>query len=141
LGVVLAVLESLGLRHRLAVAAIAKKDDAKAETQDKIFTPGRQNPIIFGRDTDLLLFLQRIRDEAHRFVIRYHRQRRNTKSLHSVLDEVSGVGPKRKALLMKHFGGIKKIRAATPEEIGALPGINASLARQIWIQMNPKQDN
>jgi excinuclease ABC subunit C len=47
------------------------------------------------------------------------------------------VGPKRKALLMKHFGGIKKIRAATPEEIGALPGINVALARQIWIQLNP----
>jgi excinuclease ABC subunit C len=141
LGVVLAALKTLGLQSRVSVAAIAKKDEAKRETQDKIFIPGRQNPIVFGRDSDLLLFLERIRDEAHRFVIRYHRQRRNTKSLHSVLDEVSGVGPKRKALLMKHFGGIKKIRAATPEEIGALPGINASLARQIWIQMNPKQDN
>jgi excinuclease ABC subunit C len=137
LGVVVAVLTSLGLQSRLAVAAIAKKDDAKGETQDKIFIPGRQNPIAFGRETDLLLFLERIRDETHRFVIRYHRQQRNAKSLHSVLDEVPGVGPKRKALLMKHFGGVKKIRAATPEEIGALPGINAALARQIWIQLNP----
>jgi excinuclease ABC subunit C len=139
LNVVLAVLKELGLEPRLAVAAIAKKDEAKGETQDKIFTAGRQNPIIFGRDTDLLLFLERIRDEAHRFVIRYHRQRRNTKSLHSVLDDVPGIGPKRKALLMRHFGGIKKIRAATPAELGALPGINTSLARQIWTQLNPKR--
>jgi excinuclease ABC subunit C len=139
LNVVLAVLDTLELRHCMAVAAIAKKDEAKGETQDKIFTPGRQNPIVFGRDTDLLLFLERIRDEAHRFVIRYHRQRRNTNSLRSALDEIPGVGPKRKAMLMKHFGGIQKIRAAAPEEIGALPGINAVLARQIWAQLNPER--
>jgi excinuclease ABC subunit C len=136
LNVVLAALEELGIRHRMAVAAIAKKDETKGETQDKIFTAGRRNPIVFGRDTDLLLFLERIRDEAHRFVIRYHRQRRGTKSLHSILDEVPGVGPKRKALLLKHFGGIKKIRAATPTQLGALPGINADLARQILMMLN-----
>jgi excinuclease ABC subunit C len=136
LNVVLAVLEELGLRNRMEIAAIAKRDEAKGETQDKVFKAGRQNPIVFGRDTDLLLFLERIRDETHRFVIRYHRQRRNTKSLHSILDEIPGVGPKRKATLMKRFGGIKKIRAATPKELGALPGINAALARQILTMLN-----
>jgi excinuclease ABC subunit C len=139
LNVVLAVLDELGLRHRMEIAAIAKKDEAKGETQDKIFTAGRQNPIVFGRDSDLLLFLERIRDEAHRFVIRYHRQQRNTKSLHSLLDEVAGVGPKRKAMLMKHFGGIKKIRAATPNQLGALPGINTALAREILTMLNSDQ--
>jgi excinuclease ABC subunit C len=139
LNVVLAVLDELGLRHRIEIAAIAKKDEAKGETQDKIFTAGRQNPIVFGRDSDLLLFLERIRDEAHRFVIRYHRQQRNTKSLHSLLDEVAGVGPKRKAMLMKHFGGIKKIRAATPNQLGALPGINTALAREILTMLNSDQ--
>lgn len=137
LNVVLAVLEELGLGDRMEVVAIAKKDVAKGETQDKIFKAGRQNPITFGRDTDLLLFLQRIRDEAHRFVIRFHRQRRNTKSLHSILDEVPGVGPKRKAMLMKSFGGIKKIRAATLSELSALPGINATVAQQILTLLNP----
>ncbi|MDJ0782696.1 MAG: excinuclease ABC subunit UvrC [Desulfosarcinaceae bacterium] len=136
LNTVLAVLDELGLRHRMEVAAIAKRDAAKGETQDKIFRPARQNPILFGRETDLRLFLERIRDEAHRFVIRYHRQRRNTKSLHSSLDEVPGIGPKRKALLMKHFGGIKKIRAATPAELSALPGITSALARQISAVLN-----
>jgi excinuclease ABC subunit C len=140
LNVVHAVLEELGIHHRMEIAAIAKKDETKGETQDKIFKAGRQNPMVFGRETDLLLFLERIRDEAHRFVIRYHRQRRNTKSLHSILDEIPGVGPKRKAMLMKHFGGIKKIRAATPHELGALPGINAALARQILTLLNSDSD-
>jgi excinuclease ABC subunit C len=137
LNVVLAVLEDLGIGDRMAVAAIAKKDAAKGETQDKIFKAGRQNPIIFGRETDLLLFLERIRDEAHRFVIRFHRQRRNRKSLHSILDAVPGVGPKRKAMLMKHFGGVKKIRAAALSELSGLPGINATLAQQILAHLNP----
>lgn len=139
LNVVLAVLEDLGIGDRLEVAAIAKKDETKGETQDKIFKAGRQNPITFGRETDLLLFLERIRDEAHRFVIRFHRQRRNRKSLHSILDEVPGVGPKRKAMLMKHFGGVKKIRAATLSELSALPGINAMLAEQILAGLNPEK--
>lgn len=141
LNVVLAVLETLGLSDRIQVAAIAKKDEAKGQTQDKIFKAGRQNPIIFGRETDLLLFLERIRDEAHRFVIRFHRQRRNTKSLHSILDEVPGVGPKRKTMLMKHFGGIKKIRAATLSELSALPGINDTVAQQILALLNPEKED
>ena len=78
-----------------------------------------------------MLLLQQIRDEAHRFAVAYQRKRRIRKTVKSDLDQVDGVGPKRKKLLMKHFGSLKKIRAATVEELSALPGINQSLAEAI----------
>jgi excinuclease ABC subunit C len=77
------------------------------------------------------LLLQQIRDEAHRFAITFQRKRRNRSMVRSALDQVDGVGPKRKAMLLKHFGGIKKIRAATVDEISELPGINRSMAEAI----------
>ncbi len=77
------------------------------------------------------MFLQRIRDEAHRFAISFHRKRRKKISLQSALDTIPGVGKKRKAALLKHFKSVKKIRAADPEEIGALPGFNSSVAESI----------
>jgi excinuclease ABC subunit C len=131
LNIAVAVLNQLGLNGRFAVAGIAKKDVRKAETEDKIYLPNRANPIKMGRDGRLLLLLQQIRDEAHRFAITFQRKQRARKMVVSALDRVNGVGPKRKAALMKHFGSIKKIRAATVEEISELPGINASLAEAI----------
>jgi excinuclease ABC subunit C len=82
-------------------------------------------------DGRLLLLLQQIRDEAHRFAVTFQRGQRNRKMVKSALDSVNGVGAKRKAMLIKHFGGIKKIRAATVDELGALPGINKSMAEAI----------
>jgi excinuclease ABC subunit C len=77
------------------------------------------------------LFLQRIRDEAHRFAISFHRRRRKKTSLQSELDTIAGVGKKRKAALLRHFKSVKNIRAADPAEIGALPGFNRSVAESI----------
>jgi excinuclease ABC subunit C len=85
----------------------------------------------FGRDGDVLLFLQRIRDEAHRFAISFHRKRRTKAALGSVLDTIPGIGKKRKTLLFQHFKSIKDIRAASLEELSALPGINRRLAEEI----------
>ena len=93
--------------------------------------PNRINPVNLGRDGRLLLLLQQIRDEAHRFAITFQRKKRGRAMVGSSLDRIAGVGPKRKALLMKHFGGVKQIRAATVEEISELPGITLSLARTI----------
>ena len=108
-----------------------KKDEKRGEQQDKIFLPGRANPVQFGRDADLLLFLQHIRDEAHRFAIDFHRHRRKKKTLQSALDFIPGVGPRRKEQLLRHFKSVKKIREATVEELSGLPGISASLAETI----------
>jgi excinuclease ABC subunit C len=130
-GIAVAVLDQLGLTGRFAVAGIAKKDTEKKETADKIYLPGRANPVNLGADGRLLLLLQQIRDEAHRFAITFQRKRRTRETIQSLLDAVPGVGPRRKAVLMKHFGSIKKIRAATVDELSELPGINLSLAEAI----------
>jgi excinuclease ABC subunit C len=103
LNIALAVIKELALEGQFQIVAIAKKDEKKRETRDKIFIPHRTNPIVFGKDTDLLLFLQRIRDEAHRFAITFHRKRRLKTSLQSELDAIPGIGRKRKAILLKHL--------------------------------------
>jgi hypothetical protein len=122
---------SAGSGGRFAIAGIAKKDLEKKEIADKIYLPNRANPVNLGSDGRLLLLLQQIRDEAHRFAITFQRRRRTRATIRSVLDDVPGVGPKRKTALMKHFGSIKKIRAATVNELSELPGINPSLAEAI----------
>ncbi len=131
LNIAVSVLKSLHLDGKFDVIAIAKKDDAKGETEDKIYKVAQANPVMFGNDKDLLLFLQRIRDESHRFVITFHRRRRTKQSLRSVLDGIAGIGPKRKRLLLSHFGSIENIRAASNEQIAALPGINMKMAAAI----------
>jgi excinuclease ABC subunit C len=131
LNIAVAVLEQLGLAGRFRVAGIAKKDVTRGEAEDKIYLPNRANPVNLGHDGRLLLLLQQIRDEAHRFAIAFQRKQRGRSMVESVLDRITGVGPKRKAMLIKHFGGIKHIRAATVESISELPGINPALARAI----------
>lgn len=131
LGIAVSVLTELGLAGRFSVAGVAKKDIQRGEFEDKIYLPNQANPVNLGRDGRLLLLLQQIRDEAHRFAITFQRKQRNRAMVGSALDRVTGVGSKRKALLLKHFGGIKQIRAATVEELSELPGINFALAKAI----------
>ena len=131
LNIALSVIRDLGLQGRFEIIGIAKKDEQKGETQDKVFKPGRSNPVGFSRAGDLVLFLQSIRDEAHRFAISFHRRRRSTRSKQSVLDTVPGIGKKRKALLVKHFGSPKRIGEATIEELTALPGISRGIAESL----------
>ncbi len=131
LGVAVAVLRDLELTGAFDLVAIAKKDERRGETRDKVFIPGRVNPVSFGREDDLRLFLQRVRDEAHRFAVSFHRRRRRTSTLRSVLDGVRGLGPVRKAALIRHFGSIEAIRAAALEELSALPGFNRTIAAAI----------
>ena len=131
LSIAATVLNQWGIAGRFSLAGIAKKDARKEEIEDKIYLPNRVNPVNLGSDGRLLLLLQQIRDEAHRFAVTFQRQKRGRTMVASALDGIQGVGPKRKAILMKHFGSIKKIRAATVEELSALPGINLSLAESI----------
>ena len=131
LNIALSILTSLKLEKKIQLISIAKRNDKKGETQDKIYKPGQANPVNLGREGDLILFLERIRDEAHRFAISFHRKRRIKTLMHSSLDSIQGVGEKRKLILLKHFKSIKKIRAATLEELSALPGISHNLAKTI----------
>lgn len=139
LNVALAVLRNLGLQNRFSVAGIAKRNEKIGEKTDKIYLPQRANPVQFGKDADLLLFLQKIRDEAHRSAITFQRKRRSKKTLKSLLDDLKGVGPKRKALLLKRFGSVEKIKTATVKDLTKLPGISDSLARNILSGLEPKK--
>ncbi len=126
-----AVINSLKLEQNFQIISIAKKNEKKGESRDKIFKPGQTNPVNLGRKGDLLLFLQKIRDEAHHFAISFHRKHRRKTFVHSALDSIPGIGQKRKKTLLTHFKSIKKIRAATLEELSALPGFNRKTAENI----------
>jgi excinuclease ABC subunit C len=106
------------------IAALAKENE-------ELFLPGRSDPILLPRDSQALFLVQRIRDEAHRFAVTFHRQKRSKAAVHSRLDEVPGIGPKRRQALMKKFGSVKAIREASIDELQAVPGITATVAEQI----------
>ncbi len=105
----------------MAVCGLAKR-------LEEVWLPGEEYPVILPRSSEGLYLLQRVRDEAHRFAITYHRQKRGKAATASALDDVPGLGPARRATLLKHFGSVRKLRAASVEEIGAVPGIGPKLA-------------
>jgi excinuclease ABC subunit C len=109
---------------RVAVIALAKREE-------EVFVPGRSQPIALSRDSAGLQLLQRIRDEAHRFALGFHRHRRDTKARESILDALPGVGPARKRALIQHFGSPERLLAATPEELEGVPGVPAKVGREI----------
>ncbi|MCP4367973.1 MAG: hypothetical protein GY797_07660 [Deltaproteobacteria bacterium] len=135
LNIAISIVKDLKIEEKFDIIGIAKKDEKKGELQDKIYKPGRVNPVNFGKEGDLLLFLQRIRDEAHRFAVSFHRKRRGKTSMRSVLDTIPGIGKKRKQILLKHFKSIKKIRSATIEELSAVPGISRKSSKAVvnWL--------
>jgi excinuclease ABC subunit C len=106
-----------------------------AKENEDIFQPGRTGPVPLDKSSHELHLLQRIRDEAHRFAVTYHRNLRSKKGKESLLDSIQGVGPARKKALVKKFGSVKGIRAASLEELSAVDGITEKLARQILEQL------
>jgi excinuclease ABC subunit C len=93
--------------------------------------PGQEDPVILPRTSEGLYLLQRIRDEAHRFAITHHRSRRSKSMVESLLDDVPGLGEVRRKSLLKRFGSLKRLRAATVEEIAEVPGIGTRTAEAI----------
>jgi excinuclease ABC subunit C len=102
-----------------------------AKQNEEIFLPGKSKPVVLPADSYGLQMLQRLRDEAHRFAITYHKNLRNKQTVKSALDTITGIGPKRKRTLMRHFGSVRAIREASIEELTAVPGITKLLAQQI----------
>jgi excinuclease ABC subunit C len=102
-----------------------------AKRLEEVWLPDQDYPVILARSSEGLYLLQRVRDEAHRFAITYHRQRRSKSMTDSLLDGVPGLGPARRKALLNHFGSLKKLRAATKDEIAAVPGIGPQLARGV----------
>ena len=132
LGVVLAVLKDLGLQDRVPVAAIAKeRSGRKGAEQDRFFIPGRANPIVPPRSGAGPRLLARIRDEAHRLAVTFHRARRGKDTLTSALTRIPGVGPARARALLRAFGSMASLREASEEALAAVPGISKKLARTI----------
>jgi excinuclease ABC subunit C len=106
-----------------------------AKENEEIFLPGQQTPVILDRDSQALYLVQRVRDEAHRFAVSFHRQKRQKTAIKSALDELPGVGPKRKKALIAAFGSVKRIREASEEQLAQVEGISPALARQIKAQL------
>jgi excinuclease ABC subunit C len=117
------VLDELGL-HDLPLAGLAKE-------REELFLPGATDPILLPPTSPALYLVQRLRDEAHRFAITYHRDLRARASVHSAFDDLPGVGPKRRRALLRVFGSTKRVRDAPVEQIAAVPGIGPKLAATI----------
>jgi len=103
-----------------------------AKEFEHLFREGQPDPIILPRNSKALYLIQRIRDEAHRFAITYHRKLRDKRNLRSVLDDIPGVGSKRKQALLKHFGSLAKIKKASLDELADAPGMNRTVAQEVW---------
>ena len=102
-----------------------------AKENEEIFIPGSPDPIILPRSSQGLYMVQRIRDEAHRFGITYHRKLRSDRTFKSVLDEIPGIGPKRKQALMKQYGSVRAISAASIDDLAALNGMTRDAAEKV----------
>jgi excinuclease ABC subunit C len=102
-----------------------------AKREEEIFVPEDPDPIVLPRSSNAMFLVQRIRDEAHRFAITFHRQRRQKSSIQSALDLVPGIGPKRKRMLIRTFGSLKGVRDATTDEIASAPGMTRKLAEKL----------
>jgi excinuclease ABC subunit C len=114
---------------RVAVIALAKR-------AEEVFLPGRADPIVLDPASPGLQLLQRIRDEAHRFALGFHRQRRSAEARSSILDALPGVGPARKRALLRHFGSPERLLAASSEELEGVPGVPAKTGRAIYAALH-----
>lgn len=127
------VLGQENLLGSVDLVAIAKE---KGEEGEKLFRPGRKNPILLPPNAPALLYLMRIRDESHRFGITFHRKLRNKETLRSRLDDLHGIGEKRRKKLIKHFGSVKRVMAADKKDLETVSGIGPDLAHAIFTQLH-----
>jgi len=138
LGQAVAVLEDLGL-HEIDVIGLAKSrvdkvgfdDEAVTRSPERVFLPGRKNPVVLRQNSSEMFLLERVRDEAHRTAITFHKKLRRKATLRSSLDDIPGVGAKTKRGLLKHFGSLKKIKEASLEELVAAPMVGRKTAQAI----------
>ena len=141
LNVLTGVLGELGVEG-VAAAGLAKSRVAKGmqrttieRSDERVFLPGRKNPVVLRQNSAPLLLLARIRDEAHRFAITHHKKLRGKASLSSVLGEIAGVGEKRQKALLRHFGSLKRLKEATVEELMEVKGMTRAVSETIVEQL------
>ena len=126
-------LNDLGITD-ISVVGLAKR-------LEEVWVPGDEFPVILPRGSEGLFMLQRIRDEAHRFAIRYHQQKRTKAQRSSALDGIPGLGAAKQKALLKHFGSVKRIRAASADDLTAAPGIGPALAEKIHRTLSPAAES
>jgi excinuclease ABC subunit C len=128
LNAALEVLDEFELRDAIPIVGLAKREE-------ELFLPGNPDPVILPRKSPALFLVQRIRDEAHRFGVTYHRNLRGKSAIRSSLDDVAGIGPKRRKALLTKFGSLEAIRAATVEELAAVEGMTRRAAEDLKAQL------
>jgi excinuclease ABC subunit C len=128
LNAALEVLAEFDLRDAVPIIGLAKREE-------EVFLPGQPEPLVLPRNSQGLFLLQRIRDEAHRFGVSYHRQLRGKSAVRSRLDDIPGIGSRRRKALMQKFGSIEAIREATLEELATVPGMNRKAAENLKEQL------
>ena len=133
------IIRELGFLEKVDLACIAKGKFRNTIETDKILLPGEKQPIYFRENSPSRFLLQRIRDESHRFAISYHRKLRDKSSLSSPLELISGIGKKRRLLLLKSFGSLDAIRKSSMIQLQTVPGITENLARKIIITLGSDQ--
>jgi excinuclease ABC subunit C len=116
-------------KERVLEGARSKKLEKPGE---KVFHPHLKEPLVFGKHSPLIHFLDRVRDEAHRFAITYHQKVRGRGTIRSALGNIPGIGPAREKALLRFFGSVEKLRIATVPELTAAPKMNARLARRVY---------
>jgi excinuclease ABC subunit C len=138
LNMAMAVMGQIGLVDQIDVIGLAKQhvlNDPRARTvvksEERVFLPNRKDPVILKQNSNALFLLVRIRDEAHRFAITYNRELRRRARLRTILADIEGIGPVKARALLRHFGSLKRIRAAAVEELAQVKGINRDLAAAV----------
>jgi len=142
LSILLRVLRETG-SETIDAACLAKgaeRDQAKRNQTEKVFIPNRKNPVNFPHNSQALFLLQRIRDEAHRFAVKFHHRVKNKKDFSSELLSIPGIGPKTARALLKHFGSLERVKAATCEQIAHMPSISAKRASVLHEALHRQQD-
>ncbi|MDP2840370.1 MAG: helix-hairpin-helix domain-containing protein, partial [Syntrophales bacterium] len=148
LGVALAVLKDLGIEGVDVIGLAKERDDALSDVpngapgkgEDRVYLPGRKDPVYLSRWPAALFLLQRIRDESHRFAVTYHRKVKEKADLQSLLDRIPDVGPARRKALLTFFGDIRRVRAASVEDLQQVDGIGAETARRIRMFLDTVQE-
>jgi excinuclease ABC subunit C len=133
LSAVMEALRELNLHEELVVCSLAKQ-------REEVFLPGAKDPLESEPDQLGVQLLRRLRDEAHRFAVSFHRQQRGERMKRSRLSDIPGLGPKRVKELLAHFRSIDAIQLASPEQIAAAPGVGPALARQVWDYFHPSDE-
>lgn len=137
LGMALGVAKELGITNELDWIGIAKE---KQEEGEKLYKPGRKNPILLPYHNPVLLHLMRIRDESHRFGVTFHRKLRNKATLTSELDEIPGVGADRKKIILRHFGSLKKVKQASLQDFLEVSGIGSTMAQTLYEYLHKESE-